>query len=242
MKDGAARHGKQPVFNNTQLTPREMRALKRSNNAPTNKPEPKRPKLSNTRTESNTRSKTQCIRTLTHPTHVISTTASPAPISTWPDKQSTEDVPKDMVIIPENNKKKEWPPKLIVLKDEKNRERILVPACQRVALTKTEHETMLHQDGRRVHYELSRKYYWPKMVEEIKSICKACSKCQNGKIRKQQLSAEFEQAQKEDIPLPRQAYGIDFYGHASGEILVAIDLCTREVSLWFLQEKARQSR
>jgi transposase InsO family protein len=148
-----------------------------------------------------------------------------------------EDVPKDMVIIPENHKKKEWPPKLIVLKDEKNRERILVPACQRVALTKTEHETMLHQDGRRVHYELSRKYYWPKMAEEIKSICKACAKCQNGKIRKQHLSAEFEQAQKEDIPLPRQAYGIDFYGHAHGEILVAIDLCTREVSLWFLQDR-----
>ena len=107
MKDSAARHGKQPVFNNTQLTPREIRALKRSNNAPTNKPEPKRPTLSNTRAESNTRSNTQCIRTLTHPTHVISTTASPAPISTWPDKQSMEDVPKDMVIIPENHKKKE---------------------------------------------------------------------------------------------------------------------------------------
>jgi hypothetical protein len=237
MKDGAARHGKQPVFNNTQLTPRETRALKRSNSAPTNKSKHKKQKLSNARTKSDTHSNTQCVRTLTHPMHVISTTASPAPISTWPDKQSMEDVPKDMVIIPENHKKKEWPPKLIVLKDEKNRERILVPACQRVALTKTEHETMLHQDGRRVHYELSRKYYWPKMAEEIKSICKACAKCQSGKIRKQHLSAEFEQAQKEDIPLPRQAYGIDFYGHAHGEILVAIDLCTREVSLWFLQDR-----
>ena len=37
--------------------------------------------------------------------------------------------------------------------------------------------------------------------------------------------------------MPRQAYGIDFYGHANGEILVAIDLCTREVSLWFLQDR-----
>jgi hypothetical protein len=36
------------------------------------------------------------------------------------------------------------------------------------------------------------------------------------------------------MPLPRQAYGIDFYGHEKGEILVAVDLCTREVSLWFL--------
>ena len=106
MKDGAARHGKQPVFSNIQLTPREMRALKRSNTAPTSKPVPKRPKHNNTRAESNTRPNTQCIRTLTHPTHVISTTVSPAPISTWPDKQSMEDVPKDMVIIPENHTKK----------------------------------------------------------------------------------------------------------------------------------------
>ncbi len=33
--------------------------------------------------------------------------------------------------------------------------------------------------------------------------------------------------------MPRQAYGIDFYGHEQGEILVAIDLCTREATLWF---------
>ncbi len=46
-----------------------------------------------------------------------------------------------------------------------------------------------------------------------------------------------QQADKEDLSLPRQAYGIDFYGHTHGEILVAIDLCTREVSLWFLPDR-----
>jgi transposase InsO family protein len=51
------------------------------------------------------------------------------------------------------------------------------------------------------------------------------------------LSAAFEQAEKEDLPLPRQAYGIDFYGHTHGDILVALDLCTREVSLWFLPDR-----
>ena len=214
-----------------------MRALKRSNLSSGKEPLAKRVKRTSTQSENGTCPTTQCVRTLTHPAHVISTTMPPEPIATWPDKQNTDDIPKDMALIPESHKRKEWPPKLIVLKDEKNRERILVPACQRVALTKTEHETMLHVDGTRVHYELSRKYYWPKMSEDIKSICKACPKCQNGKIRKQQLSAEFEQAQKDDIPLPRQAYGIDFYGHANGEILVAIDLCTREVSLWFLQDR-----
>ena len=237
MKDGATRHGKEPVFNNAHLTPREMRALKRNNPPVSKEPLAKRAKITKQKAEGIARPSAQCVRTDTHPAHVISTTMSPEPINTWPDKQNIEDIPQDMTLVPENQRRREWPAKLIVLKDDKNRERILVPACQRVALTKTEHETMLHVDGTRVHYELSRKYYWPKMSEDIKSICKACPKCQNGKIRKQQLSAEFEQAQKDDIPLPRQAYGIDFYGHANGEILVAIDLCTREVSLWFLQDR-----
>ena len=39
------------------------------------------------------------------------------------------------------------------------------------------------------------------------------------------------------MPLPRQCYGIDFYGHQNGEILVALDLCTREVLLWFLPSR-----
>jgi hypothetical protein len=75
------------------------------------------------------------------------------------------------------------------------------------------------------------------MVREIKIICKACEICEKGKVRRQNLSAEFEQADKDDIPLPRQAYGIDFYGHTKSEILVAIDLCAREVSLWFLTDR-----
>ena len=237
MKDGATRNGNVPIFSNAQLTPREMRALKRGNPSSDKNATTKRAKHTRAQREDNSSSQRPCIRTVTHPAHTISTTMPPEPIMTWPNKQNLDDIPKDMTLVPENHKRKEWPPKLIVLKDKNNRERILVPACQRVALTKTEHETMLHVDGTRVQYELSRKYYWPKMSEDIKAICKACPKCQNGKIRKQRLTAEFEQAQKDDIPLPRQAYGIDFYGHADGEILVAIDLCTREVSLWFLQDR-----
>jgi hypothetical protein len=43
------------------------------------------------------------------------------------------------------------------------------------------------------------------------------------------------------MPLARQAYGIDFYGHEKGEILVAVDLCTREVSLWFLPNRKQEN-
>jgi hypothetical protein len=41
--------------------------------------------------------------------------------------------------------------------------------------------------------------------------------------------------------MPRQAYGIDFYGHEQGEILVAIDLCTREATFWFLANRKQDN-
>jgi hypothetical protein len=38
-----------------------------------------------------------------------------------------------------------------------------------------------------------------------------------------------------------QNYGIDFYGHRDGEILVAIDLVTtREILLWFLKDRKQE--
>ena len=51
------------------------------------------------------------------------------------------------------------------------------------------------------------------------------------------LPSSNRQTNKEDLPLPRQAYGIDFYGRTHGDILVALDLCTREFSLWFLPDR-----
>ena len=230
------------------LTPRELRARKRTNltenvNSRQDNTEGQNStatvlidKTSDVRQDT-TRLQNQCRRTATHPLHVISTSQPPDPIETWPEKQLEEDIPKGTTRVPQENLKQGLPTNLIVVKDEKGRERILVPRCQRVRLVTTEHETMLHVEGNRVHYELSRKYIWPNMVREIKIICKACETCEKSKVRRQNLSADFEQADKDDIPLPRQAYGIDFYGHTKGEILVAIDLCTREVNLWFLTDR-----
>ena len=64
-------------------------------------------------------------------------------------------------------------------------------------------------------------------------ICKACESCQTAKVRRQQVSGDLEQADKEDLPPP----SIDYYGHTQGDILVAIDLFTREPSLWFLSDR-----
>jgi hypothetical protein len=79
------------------------------------------------------------------------------------------------------------------------------------------------------------------MAEEIKLICSACKVCQQALVQRQNLSAIFRQAEEKDLPLPRQAYGIDFYGHEKGEILVAVDLCTRETMLWFLPNRKQEN-
>jgi hypothetical protein len=129
---------------------------------------------------------------------------------------------------------------LIILRDKRGKQRILVPKSQRIPLTQTEHETMLHVKGTRVLHELSRSYFWPMMAEEIKQLCTACEVCQNAQIQRQNLSSIFRQAAEKDMPLPRQAYGIDFYDHEKGEILVAVDLCTREATLWFLPNRKQE--
>jgi hypothetical protein len=43
------------------------------------------------------------------------------------------------------------------------------------------------------------------------------------------------------MSLPRQANGIDFYGHKKGKILAAVDLCTREATLWFLPNRKQDN-
>jgi hypothetical protein len=143
--------------------------------------------------------------------HVFSTAISPDPLETWPEKQDVKDI-KDLIRLTPDQMKKGYPSSLIIVRDDQSRDRILVPKCQRQQLVVKEHETMLHESERRVHHELVRKYYWPNMANQIKVICKACQSCQTAKVRRQNLSAAFEQAEKEDLPLPRQAYGIDFYG------------------------------
>ncbi len=174
----------------------------------------------------------ECQRTIIHPLHTISTGPTPLPIEQWPPLQDPEDKRSNMMRIPREEMKKNLPHDLIVFRDANGRQRILVPKCQRIALTQTEHETMLHVKGSRVLHELSRSYFWPHMAEEIKQLCTACGVCKRSQVQRQNLSSvEFRQAEEKDVPIPRQAYGIDFYGHERGEILVAIDLCTREATL-----------
>ncbi len=123
-----------------------------------------------------------CKRTEVHPMHVISTAISLDPLETWPEKQDVNDI-KDLIKLTPDQIKKGYPPSLIIIRDDQSRDRILVPKCQRQRLVVKEHETLLHESGRRIHHELVRKYYWPNMANQIKAICKACQSCQTAKVR-----------------------------------------------------------
>jgi hypothetical protein len=156
------------------LTPRELRAKRRDNNRQVitdqskdqdgstakspDQSEDEEKSKSDWSPSSETRS-TECQRTLNHPLHSIATAPPPLPIERWAPLQNSEDIPSNMVRIPKEEIKKGLPLDLIILQDKKGHKRILVHECQRSALTRMEHETMLHLKGNRVHHELSRSYF-----------------------------------------------------------------------------------
>ncbi len=162
------------------LTPRELRAKRRENNRKVTTDQSKGqndvsvtfPDQSETEEESKSDSSpssetrsTECQRTLNHLLHTIATAPPPLPIEKWAPLQNPEGIPSNMIQVPKHEIKKGLPLDLIILQDKKGHKRILVPKCQRTALTRIEHKTMLHLKGNRVHHELSRSYFWPHMAE-----------------------------------------------------------------------------
>jgi hypothetical protein len=101
--------------------------------------------------------------------------------------------------------------------------------------------SLLHVGSESLTRALVKRYYWHKMNDLIKEIVMSCHDCQVSRMRLQRLSLEFAGADANQLPLSRQKYGIDFHGHAKGEILVAIDLVTREVCLWILPNRKQES-
>jgi hypothetical protein len=79
------------------------------------------------------------------------------------------------------------------------------------------------------------------MNDFIKEIVMPCHNCQVSRMRLQRLSLEFAEADANQLPLLQQKYGIDFHGHAKDEILVAIELVTREACLWLLPNRKQES-
>jgi hypothetical protein len=75
------------------------------------------------------------------------------------------------------------------------------------------------------------------MDRDIEKICKACKQCLSGKMRREKIKSEFDALGPQSKAGPRQHYGMDFYGLMKGEILVIVDLFTRETILQWLPSR-----
>ena len=53
----------------------------------------------------------------------------------------------------------------------------------------------------------------------------------------EKLNLDFNPASQKELLLPRQRYGLDFYGVHNGEILDMVDLFSRETMLEFLPDR-----
>jgi hypothetical protein len=126
---------------------------------------------------------------------------------------------------------------LVLATSDKGIPRILVPRHVQYDLVTQAHLDIHHQHYRKVHKLLRPIYYWPSMDDDIAAICKRCTICQLAKVRRQKLQTDFDSLSPQSTYKPRQHYGIDFYGLQGGEILVMVDLFTRETLLEWLPSR-----
>jgi transposase InsO family protein len=126
---------------------------------------------------------------------------------------------------------------LAIPSDGYSGQRIVVPVEEQKALIKSTHAEIHHQGHTKVHHVLYPLYYWPGMDATIEAVCTACARCIRANRRRKKLNLDFNPASQRELLLPRQRYGIDFYGVHNGEILVMVDLFSRETMLEFLPNR-----
>jgi hypothetical protein len=96
----------------------------------------------------------------------------------------------------------------------------------------------------KVLHVLRAAYYWPNMAKEIQEWCTSCAICTTASVRRKHfllVKTKFDPIAPQAKLLPRQHYGIDFYGIQKGEILVIIDLFTRVTILTFLRNRTQEN-
>jgi hypothetical protein len=117
-----------------------------------------------------------------------------------------------------------------------------VPVDEQKALIKSTHTEINYQGNTKVHHVLYPLYYWPGMDATIEAVCTACAKCIRATRRRRKLNLDFYPASQTERLLPRQRYGIDIYGVHIGEILVTVDLFSRETMREFLPDRKMGNR
>ncbi len=134
-----------------------------------------------------------------------------------------------------------YPEGLLAIPNDDGSPRITVPRTQIKPLVLQCHEDIHHQSHVKVLHILKPLFYWPGMNDSIERLCTACQTCITASLRRKHLKAKFDMNAPPSTILPRQDYGIDFYGVYKGEILVIVDLFTRETILTHLNTRAQDN-
>jgi hypothetical protein len=103
------------------------------------------------------------------------------------------------------------------------------------------HEDIHHQSHIMVLHVLKALYYWPGMSAHVERLCTACQTCLTASVRRKHLKTTFDAHTPQSTAMPRQDYGIDFYGVFKGEIMVIVDLFTRETILTYLDNRTQDN-
>ncbi len=167
----------------------------------------------------------------------VATKHRQSPLSSWIGKQLLgQKIPKRYLNKEGNLQMMQGCPHglLAIPSDGYCGQRIVVPIEEQKALIKSTHAEIHHQGHTKVHHPL---YYWPGMDSTIEAVCTACARCIKASRRRKKLNLDFNPASQKELLLPRQRYGIDFYGVHNGEVLVMVDLFSRETMLEFLSNR-----
>ncbi len=161
------------------------------------------------------------------------------PISNWVGKQLVDQNIPDSLQSQFQDNHSDFPSGLLALlpTSDKGIPRIVVPKYVQHDLIMQAHLDIHHQHYRKVQKLLRAIYYWPSMDSCIEKVCKQCPVCEVAKVRRQKLQFQAPQAHSK----PRQHYGIDFYGIYDGEILVIVDLFTKETILECLPSRKQET-
>jgi hypothetical protein len=152
-------------------------------------------------------------------------------------KEYTEEPPKGKLITTVEG----HPIGLLAIPNPDGSPRIIVPRSQVLALVLQTHEDIHHQSHIKVFYILKPLFYWPGMDKDAENICTACQTCMAASVRRRHLKAKFDPNAPPSIMLPRQDYGIDFYGVYNEDIMVIVDLFTRETILTHLNKRTQDN-
>ena len=78
------------------------------------------------------------------------------------------------------------------------------------------------------------------MDHSIEKVVRHCPTCLESTVWRKHLASHFNVRSKNVMLYPQHSYETYFFEVANSEVLMAIDLCTREVTFWWFPNRKRK--